>query len=52
VSEKNLWRRGGHETLTLLRDGGKEQSLTVGPSDFVRVYSDAVIVTEAKLLVA
>lgn len=49
---KNLWKRSGQETLTILRDGGKEQLLTVGPSDFVRVYSDAVIVSQANVLVA
>ncbi|KAF8128133.1 hypothetical protein EV363DRAFT_1433196 [Boletus edulis] len=41
---KNHWYRAGQETLTLLREGGKEQLLNhVGPSDFIRVYSDVVI---------
>ena len=49
---RNLWKRSGQETLSILRDGGKEQSLTVGPNDFVRVYSDAVIVSQANVFVA
>lgn len=51
-SGKNSWRRSGPETLTMLREGGKEQLITVGPSDFVRVYSDAVVVTQANVFVA
>ena len=49
---KNRWKRGKQETLTLLREGGKEQLLTVNPNDFVRVYSDAVIVSQADVLAA
>ena len=52
VYANNHWKRSGNETLTILRDGGKEQLLTVGPSDFVRVYSDVVIVSQANVLIA
>ena len=48
----NHWKRSGNESLTILRDGGKEQLVTVGPSDFVRVYSDVVIVSQANVLAA
>ena len=46
----NHWKRTGHETLTIVRDGGGQQLVTVGPNDFVRVYSDAVIVSQANVL--
>lgn len=49
---KNLWKRSGQETVAILREGGKEQSFEVGPSDFIRVYSDAVIISQANVLVA
>lgn len=49
---KNLWRRKGQETLGLLREGGKEQTLVVGPNDFVRVYPDALIVSQANVFEA
>ena len=52
VYAKNHWKRSGNETLTILGDGGKEQLLTVGPSDLVRVYSDVVIVSQANVLIA
>lgn len=48
----NNWGRSGPETLTVRREGGKEQSLTVGPCDFVQVYSNAVIVSQANMFAA
>jgi len=48
---QNYWSRSKQETLSILRGGGLErQVLTVNPNDFVRVYSDAVIVSQADVL--
>ena len=52
VYANNHWKRSGNETLTIVRDGGAQQLVTVGPSDFVRVYSDVVIVSQANVLAA
>ena len=49
---KNLWRRSGQEIVALLREGGKEQTFDVGPSDFVRVYANAVVISQANVLIA
>ena len=50
VYANNHWNRSEDETLTIARDEGKEQLVTVGPSDFVRVYSDVVIVSQVNML--
>jgi hypothetical protein len=50
-TKQNFWPRSGDEFVTIKR-GDKEQAFQVGAEDFVRVYSDAVIVSQATVLVA
>jgi hypothetical protein len=48
-TKQNFWPRSGDEFVTIKR-GDKEQDFQVGAEDFVRVYSNAVIVSQATVL--
>jgi hypothetical protein len=45
---KNFWPRSGPETM-IIHEEGKDKTYMIGPSDFVEVYPDAVVISRANV---
>lgn len=51
TTRQNLWPRNGNEEITITgRVGQVPQVIPVGANDFVRVYIDAVIISQTVVL--